>query len=482
MANDNQIERGNTVLAVKAGAWYVVSTFFLKSIAFITIPIFSRLLNKSDYGEFSNYANWQAILLILTGAELYNSLSRAYYDYKEKYDQYVSSVTILTLFITSIFYILFLLSSSWIYRIVKIPPQFVHILFFTMFCSACKTIYLTRERTLYRYKSVVAISAVDTVIPTAIAVVLVMLVPETSRLGARIYGFYLPSSVVGLFCAALILRRGRTFKMEHCKYALMLSLPLLLHYLTISLLTSTNTIIAKNIGGAEVSAEVSMATSILHILTMLFTSLSGALTTWVMDNLEQKHMDKIRRETLVYLAGLAAVSIGVILLAPELLAILGGSRYASAVVLIPGLVFAAYLQTMTTIFTIILTYDKNVMETAMFSGIMAVISVVAKVYLFRYYGVLCLPLVNIVVCLVLFFMNYLLICHAGYQQAVDLRQYVLVSVFVLPFVLFSSFLYEHNMIRWVLALTGIVVLLIIAYLFRDKFRAVLLRTKQKTDT
>lgn len=481
MVKENQIERGNTMLAIRAGAWYVASTFFLKSIAFITIPIFSRLLSKSDYGEFSNYANWQSMLIILTGAEMYNSLSRAYYDYKEKYDQFVSSVTILTLFITTAFYLLFLLSDSWIYHIVKIPPRFVHILFFTMFCSACKTLYLTRERTLYRYKSVVVISAIDTLIPTAIAVVLVILVPEANRLGARVYGFYLPSALVGLFCAALMLCRGWTFKLEHCKYALMLSLPLLLHYLTINLLTSTNTIIAKNIGGAEVSAEVSMATSILHILTLLFTALSGALTTWLMDNLETKKEDKIRRETLVYLVGLAVVSIGVILVAPELLAVLGGSGYTSAVVLIPGLVFAAYLQTITTIFTIILTYYKNVVKTALFSGLMAVISVVAKVYLFRHYGVLCLPLVNIVVCLALFFINYLLIRRAGYQRAVDLRQYVLVSMFVWLFVMFSSFLYSHDVIRWILVIIGIVALLIIAYLFRHKFSAALFEKKQKTN-
>lgn len=56
----NTIGRGSTGLAIKAGFWYVASTFLLKSIAFITIPIFSRLLSKSDFGEFGNYANWQS--------------------------------------------------------------------------------------------------------------------------------------------------------------------------------------------------------------------------------------------------------------------------------------------------------------------------------------------------------------------------------------------------------------------------------------
>ena len=54
MEQKQTIERGSSKLAIKVGFWYVVSSFLLRSIAFITTPFFSRLLTKSDYGEFSN--------------------------------------------------------------------------------------------------------------------------------------------------------------------------------------------------------------------------------------------------------------------------------------------------------------------------------------------------------------------------------------------------------------------------------------------
>ncbi len=454
-SNINKIERGNSGLALKAGFWYVISTFLLKCIAFITIPVFSRLLSKSDYGEFANYANWQATLLIITGAELYNSLSRAYYDYKEDYNKYISSVTVLTFVITAVCYIGFLVARPWIFNIVKIPPRFVHILFFTLLCNACKTIFLTRERTLYRYKSVALISCVDTLFPTVISILLVWMSDDSSRLAMRIFGFYLPSSLIGLACAYILISKGRSFRIDHCKYALVLSIPLLVHYLTISLLTSTNTIITKNIGGAELSAEVSMATSVIHILTILFQALSGALTTWVMDNLDQNNMEKIRKECFYYLAGLVVFSSGVILLAPEFLRVLGGARYASSISLIPGLVLAAFIQTITTIFTIILTYDKNVLKTAVFTGIAAAASVAAKILLFPSYGIQCLPIVNIVVCSVLFVINYFLISNAGYKRAVNLWMYLGSVLFVLVLVLLSPFLYANRLIGSVISGIGI---------------------------
>ena len=469
----DNVERGNTGLAIKAGFWYVASTFLLKGIAFLTIPIFSRLLSKNDYGEFANYANWQATLLVITGAELYNSLSRAYYDFKKDYDQFISSVVILSILNTAVVYILFILNSTWVLNVVKIPSQFVHVMFFTLMCSSCKALYLTRERTLYRYRSVAVISAIDTIIPTIIAVLLVAASKESARLSARIYGFYLPSSAIGLTCALVLLEKGKSFKRSHCIYALKLSLPLLLHYLTVSLLTSTNTIIANNLGGPALGAEISMATSVIHLLTILFQALSGALTTWMMDNLAQEQYFKIKKESVLFIAGLAAVSVGVILIAPELIRILGGEQYYSSVALIPWLVIAAFIQSLTTILTIILTYDKNVVKTAIIAGIAAVSSVVLKVLLFPQYGAICLPVVNIVICSIMLFANYMLVSQAGYKKAVPFGKYGLFICIVLGVGLLSSFLYTHSMVRY--GIVGIMAAVAVGtlILYRDALKRII---------
>ena len=161
-------KRGSTKLALKAGLWYVISTFLVKGLSFITTPIFSRLLSKEDYGEFSNFASWQALLIIITGAELYNTVARAYYDFKDDFDKYVSSITAASMFLTLLCYGIFLVCSNWIYSVVTIPPIYVHTLFLVLMFNSCKQIYMARERTLYRYKSVAAISVVNLLLPTLI--------------------------------------------------------------------------------------------------------------------------------------------------------------------------------------------------------------------------------------------------------------------------------------------------------------------------
>lgn len=466
-------QRGSTKLAIKAGSWYVISTFLLRAIAFITIPIFTRIMTKGDYGEFLNYANWQTILLIITSAEIYNTVPRAYYDYKNKFDEYISSILVLNTILTFSVYLIFIFSSKWIYNIVSIPPRFVHVMFFTLLCSSYKTIFLSRERTLYKYKTVALVSAMDTVIPTIIAVVLVAYSASNFKLSARIYGYYIPSASIGLILALIMFSKARINNIEHYKYALKLSLPLLVNYLTINLLSSTNIIIAKNIMGADSGATIGIATSIVHIVSLLFQALSGALTTWLMDNLNSDNLIKIRKELIFFVMGLAVISIGVILFTPEVVMILGGNKYKDTISLVPGLILGMFIQSLVTIFTIILTYSKRVTVSGVIIGTIGVLSIVLKVTFLPRLGMIALPLVNILAGAVLFVAYYILVWRVGFKNTIDITKFTLLITVVAIFALISNYLFMHNYIRYGISLCGIVVSIFILIKYKNRILPIL---------
>ena len=441
-------KRGDSVLAAKAGFWYVCGNFVGKAVTFISTPIFARLMTPSDFGEFSNFASWAAMLILIVGAELFNTLSRAYYDFKENFDEYISSVTVLGGLITVITYIIFLLCRGFIFKIVAIPEQYVHLLFFFLLFSFCRLVYYARERTLYRYKTVAVVTFITLFVPTVISVLLVYFLPESGQLSARLYGYYVPSAVIGLYCAASLFRKGISIQWHYCRYALILAIPLLVHYLTAYLLNSTNVMIAKNISGTEAAAVISIAYSATHILVVFFQATSGALTTWVMDNLEFKKAGTVRKGTFYYVLLLAAIIIVTILFTPEVIQILGGKKYAASVALLPGLVFGTFIQSVTTVFTIILTYDKNVVKTAAFTGLFALISIATKVWLLPEHGLLVLVYVNVAVFLMLFFINYFLVKFAGYGAAVNLTGTVAVILLAGILVAASPWLYKWQSLRY----------------------------------
>ncbi len=444
-----EMKRGNAKLALKSGVWYVLSTVITKGLAFITTPIFARMMNKSDYGEFSNFANWQSLLVIVISLEMYNTLSRAFYDYRDDYAQYASTVTIAGIITSAVFYVLFFLGSKWIYKLVAIPPQFIHLMFFTILCQGARQVFLTKERTLYKYKSVAFISMISLVIPTILSIAIVYCVSESERLPARMYGFYIPYALIGLYCAFDLIRKGKCFKIDHLKYALVLAMPLLVHYLTTYILSSTNVILAKSILGSEAAAILSIITSIMNILTILFQSVTGAMTTYMMDNLETRTHDKVRNCLTLLAVGSAVISCGLIIFGPEVVTIIGGSKYRNAVALIPTSVLAVFFQMLTSSLSIILTYDKNVFKTAIYTTIVAIISVLLKVVLLKRCGYEILPIINAAAFVMTLIVNSILVCKAGFQSCIDFKKLSGIALLMVAFTLIAPILYRYTMVRYI---------------------------------
>lgn len=98
----------------KASIAFVISSFLLKGISFITTPIFTRLIDTNEYGIVAEYNSWQTILEVfallgLTSAGVFNV---GLNDYKEKRSQYMSStLTICNLATCIVLAIILLLKS-----------------------------------------------------------------------------------------------------------------------------------------------------------------------------------------------------------------------------------------------------------------------------------------------------------------------------------------------------------------------------------
>ena len=85
-------ERNNKRKVAAAGAGYVIGNYLLKGITFLSAPIFTRLLSTSDYGDVGAYTSYESIIYIILGLALHSSINNAKYKYREKLDEYVSSL------------------------------------------------------------------------------------------------------------------------------------------------------------------------------------------------------------------------------------------------------------------------------------------------------------------------------------------------------------------------------------------------------
>jgi len=72
----------------KSGLWYLISNFALNGMAFITVPIFTRLLSVEDYGTVSVYMSIVAVMTIVSGLDLHIGIGRAIIDFDRDYQKY----------------------------------------------------------------------------------------------------------------------------------------------------------------------------------------------------------------------------------------------------------------------------------------------------------------------------------------------------------------------------------------------------------
>ena len=143
-----------------------------------------------------------------------------------------------------------------------------------------------------------------------------------------------------------------------------------------------------------------------------------------------------------------------------------GSKICICTPLIPFLVVAVFIQAITSLFTVILTYEKKIVKTAIFTATVAVISIVGKIVLMPKYGIDILPTINVVTFGVLFVLNYILVRKTSHCVAINIKETVAVIMSTGVLAFFSSILYTYTLMRYIVVGTIAVVSIFIILKYR----------------
>ncbi len=214
MDQDNKSKK-TSKSAVKATIWYVISDFLLRGISVITMPLFTRLLSTTEIGKYSILSSWISILSITVTLNLVPSVLLARFDYKDKLDNYVSTVSELGIISASLFCAIGYALKSPLAKLFGLDDYaFTIMLIHIVFCQA-SSILLAKYRANLEYEKSVIFSFGSTIIVTLIAVVCTVVFED--RLQGRVYGTYGTKIIINVIIFAFILFRRHAFKIEYCK-------------------------------------------------------------------------------------------------------------------------------------------------------------------------------------------------------------------------------------------------------------------------
>lgn len=347
------------VAAGKSAVWYTLATFLTKGLGFITIPLFTRIMTTGEFGLFNNYAAWQTILLSVMSLESYATLNRARLDYKgRELQDYQFTLLTSSLSVTFLLLILLVFAPAVPELITDLDRKYLYVMVLYLLFYPSFTMFQMLQRVHYRYKLSAGLSFGASIAATALAVLLVVVMDDA--LMGRIVGQYVPFAVLGIGFYLWYWKTGGAFKVSYLKYALHLAIPLIVATLGTQVLLLGCRIVTQHSCGPDEVAFLSLATTVSQIVLILVNTLNNAWAPWLYDCLNENAPEKAIGTFKVYIWGMSALTVAVMLVGPELVGILGGAEYAPTIWLVPSFIFTCLLGMLANQYVYLETYHKDV--------------------------------------------------------------------------------------------------------------------------
>lgn len=450
----------NSVKALRSGIWYTVGNFIAKSAAFITVPLFTRILSVEDIGKFSNFTSWLGILMIITTFELWSSINIARFDFKNDINDYIASNLLQGSLITSIFFGIIFVFFNFFSNIFSLSlPETIVIYIYCLTCPALQ-MYQLKCRVDYQYKMSVFLSLLSVFSSTFFS--LLFVITWADKYCARYIGYSIPIIVINIMVYVVLLRRANKIAIKfYWRYALIISFPLIWHTLAGNILTSSDRVMINYYIGSEQLALYSIAYSCASIVQLLWISMNSAWTPWALEMIDQRKYKELNMALRPYCVFFGIIVFGFLLIAPEVLWLMGGKDYGSALSVIPPVMISYVFNFSYSFYVVIEQYEKKQVIIAGSTIVAAIVNIALNSILIPKYGYGIAAYTTLIGYMILFLMHFLACVKIKKIGIVD-NKFVFSFLAVSLIILFlMPFLYMNTMIRY--GLIGIIVIGCVAF-------------------
>ena len=363
--NQKQNKEALNRKAAVAAVFNIIAQLLVRGISFILTPIYTRLVSTAQYGDIRTYESWLLILGPILSLSMYRSVSRAKYDFRDRFEEYVSSVQGLSYIVIGLFYLIvtFFFRSAYMDFLNLDRIMYLFMILYT-FSHTSVFYYQTRERHMLRYKQSVALTSLM-MIPATVLSVALLYWGNRSHLydqlvDLRVIGYYTPQIIGGMLVAFLIWKQGRyTVDTGFWKYAVLYSLPLIPETLSIQVMNQADKIMIRSMVGSEMTGIFSLGTTVSFIIWIVEDAAWNAWMPWLYEKLDREEIPDIQKpwDYIVYLFGF--ISWALVILAPELVFILGGSKYRESIYLVAPMVTGTLFRFFSYAFSAVENYQKK---------------------------------------------------------------------------------------------------------------------------
>ncbi|WGS66084.1 oligosaccharide flippase family protein [Marinitoga aeolica] len=354
--------------------------------AFITIPIFTRLLSVEEYGIVSVYTTFVGIFAIITGIDLHASIGTGINDFKEKKKEFLSSVLFLSLLSFISVFIIIYIFRELLSNVFNIESNILIFSVISGYFAFIFNYYITIKvfEKNYKVKSLLSLlKAISTVI---LSIILVIIIKNNKYFG-RIYGELIVGIIISTILFFLILAKGKKIIwIKAWKYSMLIGVPLILHNLSGIILSQFDRLAIQKIIGSEKVGLYSYAYTLGMIPLIILGATNLAWVPWFYDKMYENKKEEIFKKVKYYNEIFLLLLLLMFIIIPELGIIMAPKNYSTSLIILPIIIASYYMQFLYTIYVNFAFFYKKTGSISFGTLLAGIINIVLNIWLIPIFG------------------------------------------------------------------------------------------------
>ncbi|WP_024867242.1 oligosaccharide flippase family protein [Butyrivibrio sp. FCS014] len=463
-------------IQMKASFWFFVCAVLQRGISVITTPIFTRLLSTTDYGRYSVFYSWLSIVTVIVTMNLFTGVfTMGIVKFREEEKVFTSSLQGLTITLCLAWTIIYLLFREFWNSLFKLTTVQMLAMLIMIWASASFSFWMTTERNRFRYKRLVLITLIVSILKPVISIIFVL--NSNDKATARILGIALVELVCySGFSFAQIATGKVFFSSKFWKYAILFNLPLIPHYLSGVVLAGADKIMIQRMVGESEAGIYGLAYSLAQIMLIVNESLNKTMSPWLYQKIRDRKFESMERVVVSSLIFVAACNILLIAIAPELLFLFAPREYSEAIYTIVPVALSGFFSYLYLCFAPFEFYYEKRIWTTVGTLVGAILNVILNYLLIPKFGYVAAGYTTLLCSAILgythmYFMKK--VCDNYLNGVRPYRYGMFLALSICSTALGMAFVpvYEHRIIRYLL----LSVIVIIIFLFRKKIEVFIRR-------
>ena len=443
--------RGMNV-AVRASLWFTITSIVQKGISFITMPVFTRLMNMEQYGQYNVYLTWYNILNLLVTLNVHSEIfNKGLIEHRDEKDDYTSSQAGLLIALAGLWISFYLLFRGFFNQLLGLSTVLVLFMIFEILGTALVGLWSARRRFEFDYPKIVRLTLAMSVMNPIVGIAAVLMSDQKAEAKS------IANAVVPLAVSVVLLfifsRKGRIFgNFQWWRPVVTACLPLIPHYLSLVLLNQSDKLMIKHFCGSSEAAIYSLAHTAGLLMIIVNNSINGSFVPWAYDKLQKENGRGIKKLTNSLLGIVALVNIILIWLAPEAVKILAAPEYGEAIWCLVPISVSVYFCFAYTLFVDVEVYFGANRYIAVASVCAAVLNIILNYLFVPKYGYIAAGYTTLfsyfaTMVLHLLFMYHIQKIKHMKLDLFDLRIMTLFAAVLIAFSALAMLLYRRPIIR-----------------------------------